>query len=291
MSSNLPLISVNGVLDAAISPLDRGFAYGDGIFETCRMHQGKVPLWDYHWERLEQSAKCLKIPLDKQRLIQYRDELINNVDSHAVTDAIVKITLTRGIGGRGYRLPECPEPTYCIGIFPGVGLQSPPFINGVSVRVCDLRLSCNPILAGMKHLNRLEHILARSEWLDEFAEGILLDEKGRVIEATVSNIFVVKNGQLYTSDLSMAGVAGIMRRFILEKIAPATGLVTHIIEMKLEFLAEADEIFLCNSVFGIWPINHIFFGFQALPELTDSYYRQYQITQKLQKNLLSLLEE
>ncbi len=289
MSNNLPLISVNGVLDAAISPLDRGFAYGDGVFETCRMHQGKVPLWDYHWERLEQSASCLKIPLDKQRLIHYRDELIKKIDSKAATDAVIKIILTRGVGGRGYRLPALPEPTYCIGVFPGAELQSTSFTDGVNVRICDLHLSCNPALAGMKHLNRLEHILARSEWIDEFAEGILLDEDGRVIEATVSNIFVVKNGQLYTPDLSRAGVAGIMRRFILERVAPVTGLAVNIVEMRLEFLADADEVFLCNSVFGIWPINYVFYGSYKLPTLTESYYRQHQITQKLQKNLLALL--
>lgn len=288
MSNNLPLISVNGVLGAAVSPLDRGFTYGDGVFETCRVHQGKIPLWDYHLHRLERSAERLQIPLDTQLLIRYRDTLLENIDLSVVIDAVVKITLTRGEGGRGYRQPERAKPTYCIGLFPGSPMPSFAFDNGVSVRLCNLRLSSNRSLAGMKHLNRLESILARAEWQDEFAEGILLDEQARVIEATASNVFAVKNGQLYTPDLSSTGVDGVMRRFILERVAPAAGLASQVVEMQLEFLAAADELFLCNSVFGIWPVKHLSIG-QYLPETADVYYPEHVVTQKLQQQLFLLL--
>lgn len=287
MANNLPLISVNGVLDAAISPLDRGFSYGDGIFETCRIHRGKIPLWEYHLDRLEQSAHRLNISLDTAQLTQYRDALLQKIESTLVTDAVIKIILTRGVGGRGYRQPDCAEPTYCLGVFPGNALQSVAFNEGVSVRVCDARLSINPSLAGIKHLNRLEHILARAEWQDEFAEGLLLDQQERVIEATVSNLFVAKNGSLYTPDLFNAGVAGVMRRCILERFAPTLGIATQITEMKLDFVANADEIFLCNSVFGIWPVKYLFVG-QQLLEKTDIHFQQDSVTQKLQQQLLAL---
>jgi 4-amino-4-deoxychorismate lyase len=290
MPINFPLISVNGVLDAAISPLDRGFAYGDGVFETCRYSQGSIPLWGYHRERLSHSAERLKIPLNEDLLTQYLDAMLEYLNDANITQAVVKITLTRGVGGRGYRLPDQVAPTYCIGIFPGSQLRTEQYCNGIAVRICDLRLSQVPALAGMKHLNRLEHILARAEWQDEFSEGLLLEAQGRVVEATVSNLFVVKNNQLYTPDLSMAGVAGIMRKTIMEKLAPALELVCHIVDMELDFLRAADEIFLCNSVYGIWPVSQLIDDRQSVIA-SKSIYNNHQITRALQQQLADLLDE
>lgn len=290
MPINFPLISVNGVLDAAISPLDRGFAYGDGVFETCRYSQGSIPLWNYHRERLSRSAERLKIPFNEDLLTQYLDAMLAYLNDANITQVVVKITLTRGVGGRGYRLPDQVAPTYCIGIFPGSQLRTEQYCNGVAVRICDLRLSQVPALAGMKHLNRLEHILARAEWQDEFAEGLLLDAQGRIVEATVSNLFIVKNNQLYTPDLSMAGVAGIMRKTIMEKLAPALELVCHIVDMELDFLRTADEIFLCNSVYGIWPVSQLIDERQSVIA-SKNIYNNHQITRALQQQLAHLLDE
>lgn len=290
MPINFPLISVNGVLDAAISPLDRGFTYGDGVFETCRYSHGSIPLWDYHRERLLHSADRLKIPLNEHLLTQYLDSMLAHLSDANIAQAVVKITLTRGIGGRGYRMPDQVEPTYCIGIFPGNQLRTEQYRNGVAVRICDLRLSQTPALAGMKHLNRLEHILARAEWQDEFAEGLLLDAQGRVVEATVSNLFAVKNNQLYTPDLSAAGVAGIMRKTIIEKLAPALGLTCQIVDMELDFVCAADEIFLCNSVYGIWPINQLIDDRQTVIAKHNRY-SNHQTTRALQQQFAHLLRE
>ena len=257
MSALLPLISINGVPDALISPLDRGFTYGDGLFETCRCTSGRIPLWDFHRERLLSSAWRLQIPVDELRLQEYLDKLLANPVLNQFPDTVVKIQITRGVGGRGYRLPDQVNPTYCIGVFAASPLQSSSFLNGVDVRICDLRLGKNPALAGIKHLNRLEHILARAEWQDEFAEGLLLDGDNNLIEATVSNVFIVKNNQLHTPDLSNSGVAGIMRRALIEKFAPVINIPVYIEHIPYESLLGADEIFLTNSVFGIWPVNNI----------------------------------
>lgn len=290
MPINLPLISVNGVLDANISPLDRGFAYGDGIFETCRYSNGAIPLWSCHRERLLRSAARLNIPLDEHLLNQYLDSMLANLSNEPIEQAVIRITVTRGVGGRGYRLPELVTPTFCIGIFPGSQLLSEQYCNGVAVRVCDLRLAHAPALAGMKHLNRLEHILARAEWQDEFAEGLLLDAKGRVVEATVSNVFAVKNNQLHTPDLSAVGVAGIMRKTIIENLAPALEIDSHTVEMDLDFLCAADEIFLSNSVYGIWPVNTL--ADNRRPGCASQYtYSNHQITRALQQQLARLLSE
>ncbi len=120
MPLQLPIISINGVLEASISPLDRGFAYGDGLFETCRYFAGRIPLWDFHRERLFASAKRLRIPLDEVKLKEYLDSLLVLLQINQMPDAIVKVQVTRGEGGRGYRFPDTINPTYCIGIFSGM---------------------------------------------------------------------------------------------------------------------------------------------------------------------------
>jgi len=247
-------------------------------------------LWSYHRERLLQSAERLQIPVDESLLMQYLDSLLAQIAQSGIQYAVVKIILTRGVGGRGYRLPDSVKPTVCMGIFPGNPLQTDQYRKGVAVRVCNLRLAQSPALAGMKHLNRLEHILARAEWQNEFAEGLLLDAQGRVIEATVSNLFAVKNNQLYTPDLSTSGVAGIMRRTILEKLAPELGIACHQVDMGLDFLQAADEIFLCNSVYGIWPVNHLVDDCQTTVS-SQINYSEGQVTRALQKQLAYLLGE
>lgn len=289
MPINLPLISVNGVFDAAISPLDRGFAYGDGVFETCRYSHGSIPLWDYHCERLVRSAERLNIPLNEKLLACYLDSMLGFLKDGQIEHAVIKVTLTRGVGGRGYRLPDNVSPTYCIGVFPGNQLQTEQYCNGVAVRICNLRLSQTPALGGMKHLNRLEHILARAEWQDEFAEGLLMDAQDRVIEATVSNLFAVKHNQLFTPGLSTAGVAGIMRRTIIEKLAPTVGLDCHVLDIGLDFLFAADEIFLCNSVYGIWPVNVVTDDRRAIA--SEFHFPNHQITNMLQQQLGQFLGE
>lgn len=290
MSITLPLISVNGVFNASISPLDRGFAYGDGVFETCRYSHGCIPLWDYHYERLQCSAERLNIPIDKQLLATYLAAVLAILDGENIAHAVIKITLTRGVGGRGYRLPDNALPTYCIGVFQGAPLQSEHYKKGIAVRVCELRLSQVPALAGMKHLNRLEHILARAEWQDEFAEGLLLDAQDRVIEATVSNVFAIKDNQLYTPDLSLAGVAGIMRKTIIDQLAPALDIKCSVTDIDLAFLRTADAVFLCNSVYGIWPVNSIDYDPSHAAE-NPFLYSNHQITRSLQQQLEHLLGE
>lgn len=258
MQRKLPLIAVNGIVDGQVSPLDRGFAYGDGVFETCRMVNAHIPLWELHRQRLIASCETLFIPLQMDRVEQYLHQLIAQVAAAELKDAVVKIIVTRGEGGRGYGLPEIVNPTICIGIFPAKRYPEHYSSQGVTVRICQQRLGCNSALAGLKHLNRLEHILARAEWSDEnIAEGLLLDTQDYLIEATVSNIFIVKQGALFTPDLSQAGVAGVMRRFIVEALAVQLGLKLTTKNLTLSDVYDADEVFLSNSIFGIWPIAKI----------------------------------
>ncbi len=258
MFHTLPAISINGIVDKQVSPLDRGFTYGDGVFETCLILNSQIPLWDLHRERLMISCKKLLIPLQIETVEQYLAQLMTLVNSRYLEEATVKLIVTRGQGGRGYRLPKLVNTTICIAIFPKPSYPTLYYSEGVSVRLCTHRLSCNTALAGLKHLNRLEHILARAEWNDEsIAEGLLVDINDNLIEATISNIFIVKGNELLTPDLTEAGVAGVMRRFIIETLAPRLNLISQVKKIPLHNLFDAEEIFLCNSVFGIWPIINI----------------------------------
>lgn len=253
MSIINPITSVNGVIGAELSPLDRGLAYGDGLFETCRMVRGALPLWSLHEERLVAGCERLRIPLDQNKLQAYSQSLIGTA---GVTDGILKIIVTRGATGRGYRLPVAAKPNYCLSVFPHPAQIEP--ASALTVTVCQQRLGINPSLAGIKHLNRLEQVLARAEWEDEqIAEGLLMDVDGHVIEATAANLFVVRDGQLLTPDLSSAGVAGVARRLIIERLAAKAELVVQVLPMTLDDVCRADEIFLCNSIMGIRPVARL----------------------------------
>lgn len=253
MSNSYPLISVNGVIGQQISPLDRGFAYGDGLFETCRLTRGVIPLWALHKARLRADCERLRIPLDEALLEHYLAALLS---AAALAEGIFKVTVTRGVGGRGYGLPAEVFPTYCLALYDtAINLAHQ---QGVVLRVCQQRLAHNASLAGIKHLNRLEQILARTEWQDTaIVDGLLMDENDHFIESTSSNLFIVRKGQLLTPNLSRCGVAGIMRQLITDVLAPGAGITTEIGSVTLSDLQSADEVFICNAVNGIWPVVEI----------------------------------
>jgi len=258
MPANSPIIAVNGALDATISPLDRGFAYGDGLFETCRVRGGDIALWPLHRSRLTRDAERLGIPLIRDELESQRRQILTSATNAGHQEGVLKLIVTRGQGGRGYAPPDDPDPTLCWLFFPGVKADwEENARRGIQLRVCRQRLQDNPLLAGLKHLNRLEYVLARSEWGSEYPEGLLLDGRDRVIEGTVSNLFVWIDGQLCTPPLERAGVAGVMRRFIRDQLAPGLGMTVLERNLELADLARARELFVCNSVFGIWPVTRL----------------------------------
>ncbi|MES2673603.1 MAG: aminodeoxychorismate lyase [Pseudomonadota bacterium] len=283
MQHKLPVIAVNGVIDQQVSPLDRGFTYGDGVFETCRMLNAKIPLWNLHVERLITSCKKLAIPVTRNLVQDFLTQLLSQIAPENLVSAVIKIIVTRGQGGRGYGIPNAMQPTICIGVFPAGNYSECNYSQGVSVRICAQRLGCNSTLAGLKHLNRLENVLARAEWDDErFSEGLMFDISNNLIEATMSNIFIVNNGDLYTPDLNEAGVAGVMRRLIIDELAPQLKMFVNVKKISHADLISADEIFLCNSIFGIWPVIDVF-------DQQDNLFVIGKITTALQKLLANRL--
>ena len=183
--------------------------------------------------------------------------LIQQSSSDYSNKAVLKLIVTRGSGGRGYCPPDLIQPTRVLSLHPFPDYPSAYQEQGIIARFCDTRLGLNRTLAGIKHLNRLEQIMARSEWHDAaIEEGIMLDSNDHVIEGTRTNLFYVKSNSLYTASLAHSGIEGIMRAII---ISLASKHECPVIEHTFgkDDLMSADEIFVSNSIIGIWPVRQI----------------------------------
>ncbi len=244
---------VNGVLSESIGADDRGLMYGDGIFRTMRVADGTIRHWPRHYQKLQQDCAALLLPCPDARALEA--ELEHLIAGQ--TEGVAKIIITRGRGARGYRPPANPAPTRILSLGPAPVFPEHFCTQGIKVHVCALRLAHQPRLAGVKHLNRLENILAALEWRDdEAAEGILLDLDGNVIEGTRSNLFMVQQGALLTPDLSRCGVAGMQRERVMEWAA-LHGVPCRIEQFGLNELRAAEEIFMVNSTIGLWPVREV----------------------------------
>ena len=241
---------VNGLPDGSLSPQDRGLAYGDGLFETIALRAGKFRLLDYHLERLQTGCERLAIPPPAKGLLGAElQQLAANC-----ANGTAKIIITRGCGPRGYRTPVATHATRLVGLFPAVDLSLPAWRDGIRVRWCQTPVAENPLLAGLKTLNRLEQVLGRAEWQDDtISEGLMSTLQGHVIGGTMSNLFMVSGSQLLTPGLSRCGINGVMRRLILE-VAAELGISTLEQSMDAAQLLAADEVFLSNCLLGIAPV-------------------------------------
>lgn len=235
---------------------DRGLAYGDGLFETMRVVGGRVPLLELHLARLQQGAQRLRLMMDGCTLqTEIADFLEALAGGQGIADFTLKIIVTRGSAGRGYFPVVDAVARRMLLAFPVAAFPAGRADEGIRLFDCTTRLGINPALAGLKHLNRLEQVLARGEWDDPaFAEGLLCDAEGRVVEGTMTNLFVVNDGELVTPALPRCGVAGVMRRWLIDR---AGMLQLRVVERDLSRseLDSADEVFVCNSNIGIWPVS------------------------------------
>lgn len=247
------MIVVNGIAHALIEPGDRGLSYGDGVFRTMRMADTQNRNWQRQFVKLVSDCARIGIACPDATLFEQDIALLS---ANSDTD-IVKLIVTRGVGQRGYLAPSVANPTRIVSAIPLPVYPEHCLQNGVAVRICQLRLARQPLLAGIKHLNRLENVLARNEWHDpDIMEGLMLDEAGFVIGGTMTNLLVLRGRVLYTPDLSFSGIAGVTRERILA-FAQSLGLSIKIAQLSLSDLFEADEVMLCNSVIGVWQIREL----------------------------------
>ena len=226
---------------AGVDPRNRGLAYGDGVFETMRVHRGGVPLWSRHLARLREGALRLGLPLPPVEFIEAR--IADTIGGCGA--GVLKLLLTRGEGGRGYAPPLDAPPAWLLSLHPLPALQR----SGLRLHWCDTRLAGQPALAGIKHCNRLEQVLGRAEVEQAGCdEGLMRDMAGTPICATAANLLVLRDGRGTTPRVDACGVAGVLRGWLLDQ-----GLVA-LAEPSLADVESADALALCNAVRGILPV-------------------------------------
>lgn len=230
---------------------NRGLAYGDGLFETLRINGGK-PLWlDDHLERLLAGGRRLDLAIDRPAL---EEEISLLCQRASDGPQVLKILCFRRAGGRGYQAAS-QHAERLLSLWPLSATQA--WQDGAKLMLCQTRLAISPPLAGLKHCNRLEQVSAAKELAGSGCdEGLMLDVSGRLIEGSRSNVFIVRGGELLTPRLDESGVAGIMRSRVI-RWANQLGPGCREVNMGPSILAAAEEIFVCNSVFGLWPVTAV----------------------------------
>ena len=237
--------------DSSIDLQDRGLHYGDGVFETLLLHDGEIKYWNEHFDRLNFSADKIHIPCPDK--IWFEHQLKPYFELNRTL--VLKILLNRGNGGRGLSLPADNTPNI---IMLQYDYQLPSIYQQVIAVISEITLPLNRNLAGLKHTNRLDYILA-SEHLKKYPdanEAILCDTDGFLVEGIVTNLFFIRKNKIYTPGLDQSGVNGVMRNLIIEKLQKDKEMV-NIGRFTVQELIDSDESFMCNSVQGIRPITRI----------------------------------
>ena len=254
---------INNKFTKYISVYDRGVSYGDGFFETMKWRVSndnlpKVEFWNRHISRITKSCKVAKINIpDLTTLNNYKSKILKRAKKNNFKNGILKIIITRGSGGRGYRFEKNMQPTVIFLSFPYKPYPSSFYRNGIKLEICNNFLSKNFFLKGLKHLNRIDSVLLTDE-IDNKGnfEGVVIDENDNVIEGMMSNIFFIKKKILYTPKINFFGIEGIMRQIILEKFSNLFDQI--IVEpINKRKLANFDNVFISNSIMGVIPVNKI----------------------------------
>jgi len=263
---------VNGVPSDSVPITDRGFAYGDGIFETILVVDGRAVLWDEHIARLMLGVTRLNLPYELYEDLQTRVVALANAFCNEVSAApnkkpslrhlgaasrcIVKVMITRGSGGRGYSPLGCVSANEILACFPPLVISPAIYEFGITIRILATPVSRNDRLAGIKHLNRLDQVLAAAELRDCEFEGVMCDTGGCLAEGTRSNILYKINGAWCTPELNFSGVYGVLRSFLLNghnqlgiSIVPAN--------IDRSACSTIEAMAVVNSVFGVVPVSSI----------------------------------
>lgn len=230
------------------SNTDRGLVYGDGFFTTALVRDGNVDLWPLHRNRLVECQQRLGFP--ELRLDEIEFLVQEQVKDKA--EAVLKILITRGEGGRGYQAPETPQLSVSIQVLPFPSYYTTWQQNGIEVALSRVKLGIQPLLAGLKTLNRLEQVLIKQDALTLVCDDVIVtDINDRVIEASAANIIMIKDNTLYTPDLSGSGIKGVFLSALESK---------HDIRVKniaFDELKAADGVFICNSLMQLVPVVRI----------------------------------
>ncbi|AOR65840.1 aminodeoxychorismate lyase [Pectobacterium wasabiae] len=245
------MLWVNGLRQEQISAFDRGTQYGDGCFTTARVCDGEIVWLDRHIARLQQAATRLLFPtLDWESLhAEIKQAALGRASG------VVKVMLTRGTGGRGYSAQGCLQPTRIVMQADYPSQYADWREQGISLNLSPVALARNPLLAGIKHLNRLEQVLIRAHLDETLAdETLVLDTSGALVECCAANLFWRKGHRVYTPDLSQSGVDGVARQHMIALLA-GSDFELQIVSEPVDTLADADEVLICNALMPLVPVN------------------------------------
>lgn len=233
-------------------------AFGDGIFETIFFHAGRPHLLDLHLQRMQQGASRLGLPFCPATVQSDLNAFIDYYKLHSAT-CRVRLLLSRAYSAAGYSVKDIKTR-----LLINAGRQEFPDFAPLDVIVSQIQLARQPLLAGIKHCNRLENIMARQA-LDgsAYGEALLLDQCGNVIECSAANVFILKRNELITPRLDNAGVAGVMRQFLMTAVAGDMGLEAMERELALSELFEADAVFVCSALRGVNAVKRLVSGNQC----------------------------
>lgn len=244
---------INGIEQTDIAARDRAVQFGDGCFTTAAILDGKIKLLEAHLQRLQESCERLFMPLPN--LPQLATEMQQIAAQQ--TQAVLKVILTPGAGGRGYSRKGCTAPTRILSLSPWPQHYATLQQQGATLVTSPITLARNPLLAGLKHLNRLEQVLIRHH-LDqtEADEALVLDTAGTVVECCAANLFWRKGNNIFTPRLEQAGVNGIMRRYLMAQMA-RSGQACQLIDGSRDDVLNADEVVICNALMPVLPVRKI----------------------------------
>lgn len=246
-------VLIDGRSGDRLSILDRALHYGDGLFETIRLAAGYPCQWQRHMDRLILGAERLGIDMPDTALLAAEAAEV----TWGQREGILKLILSRGEGGRGYAPPVPAAPRRLFLTYPLPSTQGRDWRQGVVARYCQTPVSVNPVLAGIKHLNRLDSVLARAEWSDPaIAEGLMFESTGALVGGTMTNVFLWDGRCLMTPPVDRGGIAGTVRGLTLE-LAARLGIDCLVTRLDRAALDQARGLFLTNSIVGVWPLREL----------------------------------
>lgn len=237
--------------DTSNNKIAPGFSvFGDGVFETIFLHAGRLHLLDRHMQRMQRGASTLGLGYSENALTAQLSDFIEHYGLLAGTFR-VRLLLSRAYSSSGYSVQSVPTRSVISAVE-----QALPDFSPLRINVSPVRLAHQPLLAGIKHCNRLENILAKQRLESSgFEEAVLLDGDGNVIECTAANLFMISGRELITPDLENVGVAGVMREFILQRVAEDLELTVTVRELGLGELLRADALFISSAIRGVNPVR------------------------------------
>jgi len=263
--------------EASALPLpDRGVDFGDGVFETLLARQGEPLYLELHLARMQRGCKALALPDCDNTVRRHLQTVTAALAARGWRWASIRITLSRGAGPRGYAPPPNARARVIISAT-RLGDTGPALAAPAALHLAEMRLGTQPALAGLKHLNRLEQVLAAAQYVSAgFDEAVMLDQQGRPVSVVAGNLFIVSSGEILTPTLGHCGIRGTRRELVIHRWAPAAGLVVRECELGMEQLEHCDEAFYSNSLVGLRPVASFARRRWSRHTICDALYRQYQ---------------